>query len=266
MTPELEHQSLSESSPLRLRVALGLFKTAVTGNLITSGLDNLNEIRPETRVIIATTHLTDVDVPLASAALSDHLDLIITDMLPNHSWSRFPIDVSLKITGESNFIPLDYSGNKSRYNSFGVFNPDNFTPMTRALDIGKRVIVAAHNPSYTGDLPTKPGIAVPYLAALADAQVLPVAVRLKNPDKRLGMAEHYLRTVLVRSDVFVSVGKLFRLDGHPDLTSQIIYRGQEGSWFSWLNIEEFKVFKTSLREQGQIVLGELSALLNTINQ
>ncbi len=243
---------------MRLRIALGAAIKFVAGKVTVTGLEKINKVAVNRNLVIATTHLTDEDLPISSAVLSQHLDLALTDMSPNHQWPN-PLKLLLMAAGESNFIPIDFNLNPTTKSTTGIFNPKNFIPMIRTINDGKRLVIAAHNPSNAREFPCRPGVAVPYVSAFANADILPVAVTYEKQDKRIGMANHMGFTVLARSGVNVSIGDPIR-PIVPPIIDELKLESSFCDWRHKISTDEFRIIKTFLKQQGELVVDELKNL------
>lgn len=211
---ENEPHSLNEKSPRQLRAALFCMRLGLVGEITTMGMENLDTIPSDRGLVIATTHLTDIDMPLAAYVLGRRLDIAMADMSLNH---QGPNRLVVKIAGERNFFAIDFRKNEKGEEVPRIFNPDNFEPMVRAIKNGKRLMVAAYMPSKTREF-TRTGNAVPYIAALGRAMILPVAVSLET-DENLGMVPETLaRTICKGPDVRVVIGEPMELPQGPDLS------------------------------------------------
>ena len=121
----------------RLLMAIGADVKLATGEMQTHGEERLKEIPPDKKVIIATTHLSDLDVPIATLKLGKYFDIAITNQSIHHSFLRASsMNVGMRISGRKNFIPIDTK--KVEGKRRGEFNPQNFEPMRDALEKVKR--------------------------------------------------------------------------------------------------------------------------------
>lgn len=144
------------------------------------GFDNLEKLSPNEAVIIATSHSTGYDFPLIINALGKKLDFVVADQSthhePDHEIASY---LSQKIAGSNNFVPVSYSWHGD-VKSPDPFNPKDAEPMVEALNNGRSVMVAAHNPlivEANGESrPPKTGYLAGYLASLSGHRVLPIGV------------------------------------------------------------------------------------------
>ena len=245
----LRHSS-HEKSVLRLRASLKLARFLAAGELNIEGYDNLEFIDTSRPLIVASTHITDVDMPIAASVVADKLDLSITGTsLFNNVSSGFIRKVFISAPGKKNFKSIEYNIDNRGNQRPAVFNYKSFNEIINSIGDGKKPIVAAHNPVRDGKLPERPGIAVPYLASATGADILPVAVQFENSDNKLGMADHRLYTLLAREAIRVSIGQPIRID-LPE--NSLEYSSKE----------EFVRSSQYLRQQGRLVMSHLADLLN----
>src|SRR6202044_1004644 len=101
------------------------------------------------------------------------------------------------------FLPIDFAG-KGADKRPTAFNPDNFVPMMEAMDKGKAMIIAGHNPSLEGHL-EEGGYGAVYLAEMADATILPVSIDIISTEN-LGTARNRMKTFLHKPDARVRIG------------------------------------------------------------
>jgi 1-acyl-sn-glycerol-3-phosphate acyltransferase len=247
-------------SPARLRASLALM-SLVIGKPELKGLDNLGKIPHDRELVIATTHLTYIDLPLAASALKDELDLAIAAMSVIHDVWKKPAEwACLKLAGTHNFFPIDFRVDKDGKQVARPFNPDNFDPLLSAMSHGKSVIIAAHSPSHDGKF-TRAGIGAPYLAARSGATILPVAVNVANRG-----SENKLSTVLRRPDATIAIGEPMSMSAGPDVSemSALFNRRRQGEILAHNDVNEFGQISSYLREQGEIIVGSLVELSETI--
>src|SRR5581483_7642846 len=102
-----------KGSPKRLMLAIeGLLKTT-SGKVEVSGRENLAEIPHDRNIIVVTSHISDIDIPLSVKALGNDLDLAIVNESVHHSFRQEAnTNIGLHIAGKDNFIPLDFHKKK----------------------------------------------------------------------------------------------------------------------------------------------------------
>lgn len=261
--PPEERPKTKESSPKRLMLAMELWKKAALNKLEIKGQENLQNIPKDEKIIIATTHLSDLDVPTTMCALGNNLDIAITNESVHHSFKEEPdTNISLRLAGKENFIPIDYKKEDGK-KSPKLFNPGNFESMLEAMDRGKRILISAQTPLQKGEtkIPDS-GYGAAYLAEMSDAVILPVAVRiLSNLDK--GMYEDRYKTLLKKSDVEVIIGESFKLEkieGIERMKLLLEKRKNEGG-LSKEELEEFSKLAAGLKEKSKQLLDKILELL-----
>lgn len=261
--PQEEQPKTKESSPKRLMLAMELWKKAALNKMEIKGQENLKNIPKDQKIIIATTHLSDLDVPAAFCALGKDLDIAITNESVHHSFREEPdTNISMRLAGKDNFIPIDYKKKDDR-KSPKLFNPENFEPMLEAIGNGKRILISAQTPLQKGEtkIPDS-GYGAAYLAEISDALILPVAVRLlSNQDK--AMYEDRFKTLLKKSDAEVIVGEPFKLEkieGIERMKLLLEKRKNEGS-LNKEEREEFSKLASELKEKSRQLLDKVLELL-----
>jgi hypothetical protein len=182
------------------------------------GKENLEQLAPGTRVIFATTHTSDNDVLLAVQAFGNDFDLAIADMSIHRSFRESakaldPTILGIKIAGKENFLSLKYSQKKAGRR--GWVDPEDTERIKTALESGKSVVIAAHNPTFDGKLPANPGFAAIRAAQLTEnAVVIPVAVQIGEPTDVLGIGDpkNILETRRRRPALKVSIAEPLRFE------------------------------------------------------
>ncbi len=198
------------SSPRRLRMLMDLFIKTTTGEISLTGKDNLAKLPQGAKIIFATSHNADLDVPIVTSVLSKDFDLAITDISKHRNFTADPIsNLGLRIAGQDNFLPIDFKKNNHGQWQPTAFNTKNFENMGRAMQNGKAIVIASHNPSMPQQSESAPGYGAIYLAQITDAYIVPVAVRLH---KKAGMAGFRggIKTLLVKPPADVRIGIPFK--------------------------------------------------------
>jgi hypothetical protein len=256
-------QRLWRANEVNLRLAVG--------NIEVAGKENIKGIPPGAKVVIITTHLTDLDVPLAIHAVARDLDIAVMNLSIHHQFfgkqGEAVTNIGVRLAGKENFIPLDYHRDESGEKSPTAFNPENFEPAIKTLEGGKGILIAAHNPSrepLQNLENVKGGYGGVYLAELADAYILPITVLL---DRAAGMQANMLKTVMHKPNASVSIGKPFKLEKIDGIEriANIMKKRRDGEKLSEEEIKEFSRLTNALREQSQAVIKQLSEQLATQN-
>ena len=231
------------------------------GNITVQGKEHLKDIPEGKRVIVATTHISDLDIPLTIKALGRDLDLAISNVSTQHSLRRnMRQTLGILAAGKSNFIPIDYA-ESGKNNTPLPFNPKNFGPMAEALESGKAVLVAAHNPSQNGEL-TRGGYGAIYLNQLADAVILPVAV-IQSGEAILVGKNAMKAAAGGKPDANVIIGKpieLPHIDGIEDF-KRILEKRAAGEDVMDAEVARFKELSQELRRQSEIMMRALAQMM-----
>jgi hypothetical protein len=246
-----------------------MIKIAI-GEIETLGKDNINKIPPGSKVVIMTTHLTDLDVPIAIHTVAKDMNISIMNMSVHHNFfDEASTNIGMRIAGKDNFIPVDYKkdesgpGGKSPEN----FNPNNFEPALADMDKGKAIMIAAHNPSReaANNLDNvKGGYGGVYLAELSNAYILPITVSL---DRAAGMYGDNLKTIKEKPNASVAIGEPFQLekiDGIENL-SKLTKKREDGNKLNEEEFAEFFRITKALREQSELVIKHMSSQLPSLD-
>src|SRR5680860_394271 len=242
-----------------------LIKSCHLGTIEVIGKENLNALPEGQKVVVACTHISDIDVPVALQVLGNDLRLKLSDQSVHHNFKEEPsMNISMNIAGKDNFFPIDYGGKGAEKHS-AAFNPDNFVPMMNAMDEGVSIIMAGHSPSADGHL-EKGGYGAAYLAEMADAIVLPISVDVmtKHPNgyDNISMIKHFFKTLVKKSDVSVRIGEPFHLEKIEGIEKIKLMMDKRKSGIR-LDQEEYSEFTRLLgeiREQSKVIIGKLAGI------
>lgn len=230
------------------------------GKIETSGRENLEKLPKDKKVVIATTHISDMDIPLTVHALGNDLDLVITNQSVHYKFTSEPsMNITMRLIGKDNFLPIDFTGKGTKKHPIG-FNPDNFTPMMEAMDKGKAIIVAGHNPSLEGRL-EEPGYGATYLAEMANAIILPVSVGIISKEN-LGTAQNVLKTFFKKPNAHVQIGEPFFLEKIEGIEKmkELMDKRKEGNRLTAEEVSEFSKLKKGLKEQSEVLIKKLAEI------
>jgi hypothetical protein len=217
--PSIRKQQRASSK--RLLFVLNRIVKAFIGRIEVVGEHNLALVPPAKKIILATTHISDLDVAIVAVALGSNLDIALTDISVHRSIvsslkAGDPTVLILALAGKHNFLPLTYKQEKGTRR--GQIHPKDFHTLKAILTDGKAVVIAAHNPVPDGTLPAKPGYAAIRTAQITeDAVVLPVAVCIGETSELFGMGnvKNIIRTLKRKPKATVSIGESIVL-ANPD--------------------------------------------------
>src|ERR1035437_8275279 len=140
------------ASSKRLLLSTEVFLTPFINKVKVIGRENIEKIPNNKKVVIASSHLSDLDTPIVIKVSGNDFDTAVSDQSTHHSFSEDPISkINIGLAGEDNFLPIDWK--KTGGVKVPQFNPDNFTAMVSSLGNGKDVLVVAYNPSSDLKLP-----------------------------------------------------------------------------------------------------------------
>ncbi|HUC96659.1 MAG TPA: hypothetical protein VMR16_03290 [Candidatus Saccharimonadales bacterium] len=195
--------------------------------------------------------------------MARHFDIAIVNESVHNSLLQDPMtNIGVRIAGKANFLSIDCAKDSESGKKQGSFNPDNFQPMAEALNQGKAVILAAHNPADNFELKNG-GYGVAYLSDICEGKVviLPVAIDLES-EAPVGMQSTQLQTVTNKPSANVNIGEPFELskiEGIDDL-SVILGRRSAGQSLA-VDRVLLSDLHTQLRAQSDEIMLRLAASL-----
>ncbi len=240
-------------------------------NVKVEGEENLNDLPPDAKVIVVTSHISDVDVPLAAYGVGEKLNVAITTDSFQHHLTENPISkIGFQIAGQDNFLPIQYD----RKTGHGRFNPSDFDAMQTELNEGKAIVMAGHAPSIEKDpdkvawhLPDKGTIGSAYLAELSGAVLVPVAVDIESEtptgmgaDSVMRGLKNMVQTMRHKPDARVIIGKpiilphIEGIEGFGNLSSNKDAPAENRR-------AEFRRIRTELETASDEIMGQLASLL-----
>ena len=233
------------------------------------GEDNLKEIPEGAKVVVVVDHLNNLSIPTAALALGRKLPIIISNQSTQFSWRENPGGhLGVAVAGKENFAGIDYD---PKTNEPKAFNPQNFDEMLEPLEEGYAVIVAAHNPVNTNELPEDAGYGAAYLAGIADAYILPVSVNVKadvhTMEGDAGIMKNLQATVAMlknRPEAEVTIGKPRKIAEEKDIQRFhfLFIKRKEMGRLSTEELDEFKNLRGSLDSASDEIMEELAGMLS----
>ena len=156
---------------------LFLLQQDIKGRTV-EGLEHIEQL--DEPPVIAVSHSTGYDFPLAIASLGEEINFAIADQSTHHEIGKeFSAYLWYLLCGPKNAHPVSYSWVNGQKKA-DRFNPEDAEPMERTLQQGRGMMIAAHSPLKVGAdgaaIPPRPGYLAAYVASKADAPVLPVGV------------------------------------------------------------------------------------------
>lgn len=259
--PKPEIAPERKATPKRLMMAIETMLKTQVKDILINGMEHLSEVPKDKKIIVAVSHITDIDVLLAIKALGNDFDLAVANPSFHHKFSEeWPTNIGLRIAGKDNFFPIDFKKNGEEKKP-SAFNPENFEPMQKAMEGGKSMAIAAHSPSHAGRL-EKGGYAAVYLSALTDAIIIPVGINLKS-EKPVGMYENPLETLKKRPDAEINIGipfNLEKIEGIEDLAA-ISSKRKRGEKLTEVDVDRFSDLAKQLRKQSDLLMKKISELV-----
>jgi len=186
----------SHKSSWRFREAMEANVGMVTKIKDVTGWENFYNLKPGINPVIATTHLSDVDVQIGANIFSNLVDVGVASMQTNQTDAL--IGKLVALAGKDNFFDVFNTFEKGKANF--RLDSQNFLLMAQAMnERDKTMIIASHSPHYEGYgnrvLPEVPGLAAVIVANLTDRVILPVAIEFQD-EGRIGMSEDIVESVL----------------------------------------------------------------------
>ena len=184
------------SSDWRIRMGSAAVATAMLGqvDLMIKGRDDFLALAEQSALdksglILASTHTTDQDMTIATAALSPVTDVILTAASPNMSFRKPLLRSMYTLVGLDNFYPvpfrIDPSKAKQRYAPL-PFSMSDYDSLTNRIISGTSVVSAVQNPrtakgvANTGRIGNDFGQLVPHLALTTGRPVVPINVIIEG--------------------------------------------------------------------------------------
>lgn len=237
-----------------------------------TGQENIAEIPKGSKVVIITSHMTDLDIPVSIHAVAKDLDVVVMNQSVHHKFfgeqGEMPTNIGLRIAGKKNFLPIDFVRKASGKKDPKPFNTANFEPAREAMEKGNAVMIAAHNPfqKFGQNLDsTRGGYGGVYLAALTGAYILPITVTF---DRETGMYDpNLLQTLknIKKANATAQIGKPFKLEKIEGIENfqKINEKKRAGMKLTKEEYDEsFKII-AALRERSQEMMKKFSEQIKT---
>lgn len=239
----------------------------------TIGKEHLDEIPAGKKVIIATTHISDFDMPIAIAEMGDYFPNInVANKSNQFEFTGDPVmNLQRYLIGQEHYFRVEHRGKKGGGNEFGVFDPENFQPMKESLEDENTMIIAAqyddqYHAKQKWALSDRPGNGAAYLHQITpDSVILPVAVDIKADPIGMGkMGSDVLRIIKrEKPPVDVIIGKPLELDKIDGLEAfnEIFKKRKRGEKLTIEERHKFSQFKEKLQSQSSDLIKRLADLL-----
>ncbi len=161
-----------EKSPLRVRKVFEVSRFDIKKPTV-EGLENL----PPSPCVVATTHLSDIDVQEVAMVVAKMRRIGIASQETNLTYLPFvPFVITI---GKENFFPITnrYSNGHVSYS----LRLEDLKGMEKGIrEQGRTMIVAGHNPTHDWQLAEKPGMAAVILAHMAHVPLVPAALDIES--------------------------------------------------------------------------------------
>lgn len=166
------NENKNQRSPFRVRKVFEVSRFDIKKPSV-EGLENL----PDIPCVVATTHLSDIDVQEITMVVANQRKIGIASQETNLTFAPFVPFV--KAIGRENFFPVtnSYSDGHAGYS----LRIDDLKKMEEGITKdGRTMIVAAHNPTHNWELAEKPGMAAVVLAHMANAPLVPAVLDIES--------------------------------------------------------------------------------------
>lgn len=169
-------ESKNEKSSLRVRKVFEVSRFDIKKPTV-EGLENL----PDKPCVVATTHLSDIDVQEVAMVVANQRKIGIVSQETNLDFPLYKPFVAA--IGRENFFPIanaPYQGARTAYS----LRIDDLRKMEEGITKdGRTMLISAHNPTHNWELAEKPGMAAVVLAHMANVPLVPAALDIesKNP-------------------------------------------------------------------------------------
>jgi 1-acyl-sn-glycerol-3-phosphate acyltransferase len=139
-------------------------------------MSHLEELPPEKPVVFAVTHLSDADLPAATAEILNYRPTNVSGLSTTHTDPLYGrllkfINYDQRIFGIANAY------DHLRKEPIMRFSKEDFEKMAKNMKTSSRdMVIAAHNSTTDWRLSKRAGIGAAYLAQLAETNVVPIAL------------------------------------------------------------------------------------------
>jgi 1-acyl-sn-glycerol-3-phosphate acyltransferase len=251
-----------KKSPENLMKAIKFFMDRTISSLEVKGKEHLKEIPKDKKVIIAPSHSTDFDLPLAYYALGDDFKLRFTHESTLNKFSVDPLMAgAMRVYGKDNFLPIDYKKDTEGIHKKGSFNPDDYVAMKQAAEEGDTLLIAAHNNSHDGKMARNAGYADVYFAQLVDGVIIPTAVDIESKDPAVTLSNK-VKSLFKKTKAKVTIGEPISFPKIPGVENFAdLVRKSKESRLDAEEQEEFHRIRIALREQSEEVMCRLAEML-----
>ncbi len=166
-------------------------------------LQKAQEADKNTKFIIASSHISNLDAPAAIKALGDRLNIQITIESILHGFT--PQEILFRIAGKDHFSSLEY--HKLKGDKAGVFNPDDFTILADQMNRGKSPWIAIHPFTVKNEMQDA-RIGPAYLAQKTGAKIVPAALELDGGSINMEGPLELTKGMIKRANAVYHIGEI----------------------------------------------------------
>ncbi|MAF13421.1 MAG: hypothetical protein CMI53_00810 [Parcubacteria group bacterium] len=253
-----EAKSNVTNEALRNKVdkVLGLFckEFTVDGK---ENLTQIQEVEPDSKFIVASSHISNLDAPAAIKALGDKLDIQITT--ESVLRGATPQEVLFRLAGKDQFTSLQYK--KTKKGKHGVFNPDDFKLLSEQIEDGKTPWMAIH-PFTLEEEMQDPKIGSVYLAHKTGAKIIPTALELEGGSINLEGPLELAKGVAKRAEAIYHVGDIIDLpETDVSIIEEVLEKRKNREKISPEEREQFSQVHQELKKQADQVAKVIAEML-----
>jgi len=252
----LTNEKLREGSDKVVGLFCSEFSVEGKENLV-----SFQEQNPDTKFIIASSHISNLDAPAAIKALGDRVDIQIT--AESVLFKSLPHKIMFAAGGSENFTPLEYK--KGKEGKQGVFNPKDFQELSSKIEEGKTPWMAIH-PFTLKEKMQQPRTGAVFLAHKTGAKIIPTALEFEGGSMSLEGVGEIAKGLLTRAG---GKGRATYHIGEPidlppldvSIIESVLGKRANKERVTREEIDKFKEVHRLLQEQADEVAGRIAAML-----
>lgn len=220
-------------------------------------LQEAQELDKNSKFIIASSHISNLDAPASISALGDRLDVQVTTESVLHGLT--PQEVLFRLGGKEHFSTFEYQKTKGGKRS--VFNPEDFEVLSEQMDQGKSPWIAIH-PFTTKDEMQDPRIGSAYLAQKTGAKIIPTALELDGGSINMEGPLELVKGVAKRADAVYHVGEVIDLPPvDVSIIEKVLAKRAHHERVSKEEREEFGRVHKELKSQADQIASAIAKML-----
>ncbi len=201
-SPQVEQLNLhAGETPARLKKTAEKLLQSFIKEKKVEGREHLTEIPPDRRVVIVSSHFSNLDGPLIIDTFGDGMNLQLAAMSTHFDITDVR-NFMMSAVGKESFSPISYR----RRNEGAMFNPDDFTTIQKVTESENKVPwITAHNLKKDREM-SRANVGSAYLAEKLNALVIPVAIVLEGSGASMEGAGEILKAFKDKLSATVRIG------------------------------------------------------------